>query len=115
MARVKSPRRQKHKKILKQAKGYRQARSSRYKTAKEAVLHAGQHAYIGRRLRKRDIRKLWVQRLNAATRDHGLTYSKFISGLKKANISLDRKILADLAVNDSKTFEQIVDKVKKAL
>lgn len=107
-------RRRRHKKVLAQARGFRQARSQRYKVASEAVLHAGQHAYIGRKLRKRNFRTLWIQRLNAAVREHDLSYSRFIAGLKKANIELDRKILADLAVRDPKTFEQIVKKVKSA-
>lgn len=110
--RIKSPRRQRHKKILKAAKGFRDARRKRYKVAKEAVLHAGQYAYIGRKLRKRDLRSLWITRLNAAVREHGLGYSRFISGLKKANIELDRKILSDIAIEDPKTFSEIVEKAK---
>lgn len=112
--RIKSPRRQRHKKILEAAKGFRDARRKRYKVAKEAVLHAGQYAYIGRKLRKRDIRSLWITRLNAAAREQGLSYSRFISGLKKANIELDRKILSDIAIEDPATFGKIVEKAKSA-
>lgn len=109
MARVKSPRRIRHKKVLHAAKGFVAARRKRYKVAREAVLHAGQYAYIGRKDRKNDMRRLWIERLNAATREYDLPYSKFISGLKKAKIELDRKILADIAVNDSETFKKIVE------
>ena len=114
MARVKSPRRRRHKKVLAKARGFLQARRKRYKVAKEAVLHAGQYAYIGRKLRKRDLRSLWIIRLNAAVREHDLSYSQFIAGLKKAGISLDRKILSDLAITDPASFSQIVEKVKAA-
>ena len=115
MPRVKTgpTRSRKHKKIKKAAAGFKHARRKRIKTAKEALLHAGQHAYIGRKLRKRDFRRLWITRLNAAARRHDLTYSQFISGLKKANIELDRKILADIAVNDPATFEKIISEISK--
>lgn len=106
-------RRRRHKKIIKLAKGYRMTRSRLYKVAHEAVLHAGQYAYIGRKLRKRDFRKLWIQRINAAVRQYGLNYSKFINLLKKAKINLNRKILAHLATTEPKTFEAIVKKVNK--
>lgn len=112
MSRVKSPRRIRHKKVLKAAKGFVAARRKRYKVAREAVLHAGHYAYIGRKDRKHDIRRLWIERLNAATREYDLPYSKFISGLKKAKIELDRKILADIAVNDTETFKKIVEMAK---
>ncbi len=112
MPRVKGTSTKRHKKIKKAAKGFKHARSRRVKTAKEAVLHAGQYAYIGRKLKKRDLRSLWIKRLNAASREHGLTYSKFIAGLKKNKIELDRKILAELAVNNSEVFKKIVDAVK---
>lgn len=115
MVRVKSPRLRRHKKILKAAKGFRDARRKRYKVAKEAVLHAGQYAYAGRKLRKRDLRSLWITRLGAAAKDQGISYSRFIAGLKKANIKLDRKILADIAVKDPETFNQIVEKAKSAI
>ena len=101
-----------HKKIRKLAKGYKHSASRRYKTAKEAVLHAGQYAYVGRKQKKRNLRKLWIIRLNAAVRDHGMKYSVFIARLKSSNVELDRKILADIAVNDPETFGKIVEKVK---
>ena len=113
MARTKTGtvRRKAHKKVLKLAKGFKQARSRRFKTAKEAVLHAGQYAYIGRKLRRRNLRTLWIQRLSAAVRECGLTYSFFISGLKKSKIEINRKLLADIAVQDPHTFEVIVHKI----
>lgn len=114
MSRVKSPRRRRHKKLLAQAKGFKQARRRRYKVAREAVLHAGQYAYAGRKLRKRDFRKLWIERLNAAVREHDLSYSKFIAGLKKANIQLDRKTLSEMAISDPDTFTKIVSQAKSA-
>jgi len=83
-----------------------------YKVSKEADLHAGQYAYAGRRLRKRDLRRLWITRINAGLTPHEISYSKFINGLKKANIELDRKILADLVLSDPETFKAIVEKVK---
>ena len=89
-----------HKKVLKQAKGFRGARSRTYKVAKQAVMRAGQYAYRDRRVKKRVFRSLWIVRINAAARDNGITYSQLIAGLKKANIDLDRKVLASLAVND---------------
>lgn len=112
MTRVKSIAARRHRKVRKQAKGYKYSASRRYRTAKEALLHAGQYAYIGRKRKKRDLRRLWIVRVNAAVREHGLTYGKFISGLKKAKIELDRKVLADIATRDPKTFKAIVDKVK---
>lgn len=84
-----------------------------YKVSKEADLHAGQYAYVGRKLRKRDMRRLWITRINAALTPYEISYSRFINGLKKAKIELNRKILADLAVTDSEVFKKIVDKVKK--
>lgn len=112
MARVKSPAAKKHRKILAQAKSFRQSRSRRFKTAKEAVLHAGQYAFHGRKLKKRNLRALWIVRLNAAVREHGLTYGKFISALKKSKIELDRKILAEVASTDPETFKKIVEATK---
>lgn len=112
MARITSPRRKRHKKVLKAAKGYKTARSRRYKVAREAVLHAGQYAYDGRRLKKRDLRVLWTQRLNAAVRQHDLSYSRFIAALKKANIALDRRVLSEIAISDPETFSKIVSQVK---
>lgn len=104
-------RKRKHKKILKMAKGYRMARHKRIKVAKESVLHAGEYAFAGRRLRKRDLRKLWIIRLNAALAPFNLKYSRFIQLLKKAKIELNRKILADLAISEPETFAKIVKKV----
>lgn len=102
-------------KILKQAKGYWGARSSNYRTAKEAVEHALIYAYRDRRARKRDFRRLWIIRIKAAAKLGGLTYSRFIQGLKKLNIELDRKVLAELAVNQPQTFGRIAAKAKDAV
>ena len=107
-------RRKRHQKVLKRTKGFRMTRGRLYKVSKEADLHAGQYAYMGRKLRKRDMRRLWIQRINAALTPYELSYSKFINGLKKAKIELNRKILADLALSDPPTFEKIVDYVKRA-
>jgi large subunit ribosomal protein L20 len=107
--------RARHKKILALAKGYRGRRKNVYRVAKQAVMRAGQYAYRDRRTRKRVFRALWIARINAAARSHGVTYSRFIAGLKKAAIDLDRKVLADLAVNDPAAFGSIVDKVKASL
>lgn len=112
MARVKSPAARRHRKILKAVKGFRQARRARLKVAKEALLHARDYAYHGRRLRKRDLRALWITRLNAAVRVHGISYSKFIAALKKSKIEIDRKILAEIAVADPETFKEIVSQAK---
>lgn len=106
--RVKSVSARRHRKVLKAAKGFRQARRRRIQTAKEAVLHAGAYAYHGRKLKKRDLRSLWIIRMNAALREGGISYSKFIAGLKKEKIELDRKILAEVAVSDPDTFKKIV-------
>ena len=116
MARVKRgvTARARHKKVLKKAKGYYGARSRVYRTAKQAVIKAGQYAYQGRKQKKRQFRSLWIIRINAAVREHDLSYSKFIAGLKLANITIDRKILADIAANDEKSFAAIVAKVKEA-
>ena len=104
-----------HKKVLKQAKGFRGARSRTYKVAKQAVMRAGQYAYRDRRVKKRVFRSLWIVRINSAARENGLTYSQLISGLKKANIDLDRKVLASLAVNDKEAFSLIVQQAKSKL
>ena len=104
-----------HKKVLKQAKGYRGARSRLYKVAKQAVDKAGQYAYRDRRQRKRQFRSLWIVRINAAARDNGISYSRFISGLSKASIDLDRKVLADIAVHDKATFSHLAEQAKHAL
>ena len=103
------------KKVLDQAKGYRGRRKNVYRIAKEAVMRAGQYAYRDRRNRKRVFRALWITRINAAVREHGLTYSVFMNGLLKANIGLDRKVLAELAVNDKPAFSAIVEQVKSTL
>ena len=107
--------RARHKKVLELAKGFRGRRKNVFRIAKEAVMRAGQYAYRDRRNRKRVFRRLWIARINAASRNAGLTYSKFIAGLKKAQIDIDRKVLADLAVNDPAAFGSIVDKVKAQL
>lgn len=107
--------RARHKKVLKAAKGYYGARSRVFRTAKQAVIKAGQYAYEGRKQRKRQFRALWIIRINAATNELGMSYSKFINGLKKANIEIDRKILADIAVRDKNTFAVIANKAKLAL
>ena len=117
MARVKRgvQSKKRHKKILKQAKGYRGARSRTFKVAKQAVQRAGQYAYRDRRVKKRTFRSLWIIRINAAARENGLSYSKFIAGLKKANIDLDRKTLAEIAVNDKEAFSLIAEQAKSNL
>ncbi len=116
MARVKTARitRKKHKKILKRAKGYYGAKHYRFRMAKQAVMKSGKYAYAGRKDRKSNFRKLWIARINAAARMNGLTYSTFINGLKKANIVINRKMLAELAVSDPKAFTEIANKAKKA-
>ena len=106
-------RKRRHKKVLKRTKGFRMTKGRLYKVSKEADLHAGQYAYIGRKLRKRDMRRLWIQRINAALSEFDLKYSRFINLLKKAKIELDRKILAEIAVNDPKVFAEIVKAVSK--
>ncbi|MGI4847778.1 MAG: 50S ribosomal protein L20 [Janthinobacterium lividum] len=107
--------RARHKKILVQAKGYRGRRSKVYRVAKQAVMRAGQYAYRDRRNKKRVFRALWITRINAASREHGLTYSVFMNGLKRAAIGLDRKVLADLAVMDRAAFAAIVNQVKATI
>lgn len=107
--------RARHKKVLKKAKGYYGARSRVFRTAKQAVIKAGQYAYQGRKQRKRQFRSLWIIRINAAVRKHEMSYSKFIAGLKLAKIEIDRKILADLAVHDKNAFAAIMAKVKAAI
>jgi len=111
--RVKSIAARRHRRILSQARGFKQARRVRIKDAKEAILHAGQYAFHGRKLKKRDLRALWITRINAAARTGELSYSKFISLLKTKKIEVDRKILAEIAISDPDTFQKIVDKVKK--
>ncbi len=101
-----------HKKVIKQAKGYRGRRKNTFKVAKQAVEKSLQYAYRDRRAKKRDFRSLWTQRINAGAREHGISYSVFISGLKKLNISLDRKILADLAMNEPSSFKHLAEQVQ---
>ena len=117
MARVKRSvhARKKHRKVLDRASGYKGARSRRFKTANEQVMHAMQDAYRDRRARKGDFRRLWIARINAASRQHGMSYSRFIDGLNKAGIEVDRKMLADIAVHDMPAFEQLAEKAKAAL
>lgn len=116
MARVKTARttRARHKKILKQAKGYYGAKHYRFRMANQAVMKSLRYAYVGRKDKKSNFRKLWIARINAAARQNGTTYSKLIAGLKKANVTINRKMLAELAVNDSKAFTEIVKIAEKA-
>ncbi|MCZ6854438.1 MAG: 50S ribosomal protein L20 [Gammaproteobacteria bacterium] len=107
--------RTRRKKVLKQAKGYYGARSRTFKVAKQAVIKAGQYAYRDRRQRKRQFRSLWIIRINAAAREHGISYSQFIAGLKKAAIEVDRKVLADLAMHEKATFAVLAEQAKAAL
>ena len=117
MARVKRgvQARRRHKKILKQAKGYYHARRKVFRVAKQAVTKALQYAYIGRKQRKRQFRTLWIARINAAARINGISYSRFMNGLLKAGITLDRKVLADIAVHDAAGFAALAEKAKSAL
>lgn len=107
--------RARHKKVLERAKGYRGRRGNVYRVAVQAVMRAGQYAYRDRRNKKRVFRRLWIARINAAAREHGISYSVFINGLNKAAIGLDRKVLAELAVNDKPAFAAVVAKVKASL
>lgn len=115
MARVKGAvtTRARHKKVLKRAKGYYGAKSIRFKMANQAVMKSLKYAYIGRKQNKRNFRKLWIARINAASRICGTTYSKFMSDLKKANVTINRKMLAEMAVNDINGFRTLVEKVQK--
>lgn len=117
MARVKRgvTARRRHKKILKLAKGYYNARRKVFRVAKQAVTRAAQYAYIGRKQRKRQFRSLWIVRINAGARMYGLSYSRFMNGLKKAGITLDRKVLSDIAINDIAAFGKLADKAREAL
>ena len=117
MARVKRgvTARRRHKKILKLAKGYYNARRKVFRIANQAVIKAGQYAYIGRKQKKRNFRSLWITRINAAARLNGLSYSRFMNGMLKAGITLDRKVLADIAVHDSVGFAALAEKAKSAL
>ena len=116
MSRVKTAKitRKKHKKVLKMAKGYYGAKSTRFRMAKQAVMKSLQYAYVGRKLKKRDFRRLWITRISAAARANGINYSTLINGMKKANINVNRKMLADLAVNEPEAFSIIVDTAKSA-
>ncbi|MBE6064777.1 50S ribosomal protein L20 [Clostridium cochlearium] len=117
MARVKRAMnaRKKHKKILKLSKGYFGGKSRLFKTANESVIRALRNAYVGRKLKKRDYRKLWIARINAATRTNGLSYSRFMNGLKLAGINMNRKMLSEIAINDPKAFSELVEVAKKQL
>ena len=117
MARIKGAMmtRKRRKKVLKLAKGYFGGKSKLFKTAKEAVMKSGQYAYIGRRQRKRDFRRLWIARINAAAKLNGMNYSTFMNGLKKAGVSLNRKMLAELAVSDAAAFTALTEQAKAAL
>lgn len=116
MARVKTAiiTRKKHKKILKRAKGYYGAKHYRFRMAKQAVMKSGMYAYIGRKDKKSNFRKLWIARINAAARQNGLTYSKLIAGLKKANVVVNRKMLAEMAVTDAEAFAKVAEIAKNA-
>lgn len=117
MARVKRAvnARKYHKKIMKLAKGYYGGKSKLFKTANETVIRALRNAYVGRRLKKRDFRKLWIARINAATRINGLSYSRFMNGIKLAGIDINRKMLSEIAINDPKGFSELVEVAKKQL
>ena len=117
MARVKGAlmTRKRRKKVLKLAKGYFGAKSRLFRTAKEAVMKSGQYAYVGRKQRKRDFRRLWITRISAAAKINGMSYSTFMNGLKTANITLNRKMLAELAVSDAAAFAGLAEKAKAAL
>lgn len=116
MARVKrgTTTRKRHKRVLKEAKGYRSDKHAHFKQAKEQLLHSGDYAYRHRRERKREFRSLWIKRIGAACKLQGLSYNKFISGLKKANILLNRKLLSEIAISDPNAFAKLVEKVKSA-
>ena len=117
MARVKRAMnsRKKHKKVLKLAKGYYGGKSKLFKTANESVIRALRNAYVGRRLKKRDYRRLWIARINAATRMNGLSYSRFMNGMKLAGVDINRKMLSEIAINDPKAFADLVELAKKHL
>lgn len=117
MARVKRAMnaRKYHKKILKLAKGYYGGKSKLFKTANETVIRALRNAYVGRKLKKRDFRSLWIARINAATRMNGLSYSRFMNGIKLAGVDINRKMLSEIAINDPKAFSELVEVAKKAI
>ena len=99
-------------KVLKAAKGYRGSKSKLFRVAREAVMKSGNYAYVGRKLKKRDFRQLWIARINAATRMNGMSYSKFISGLKKAGVNINRKMLSEIAISDAEGFKKLVEIAK---
>ena len=117
MARIKGATmtRKRRNKVLKLSKGYYGSKSKLFKTAKQAVMKSGQYAYIGRRLKKRDFRKLWITRISAAAKSNGMNYSTFMNGLKKAGITLNRKMLSEIAINDAAGFTALTEKAKAAL
>jgi large subunit ribosomal protein L20 len=117
MARVKRAMnaRKYHKKVLKLAKGYYGGKSKLFKTANETVIRALRNAYVGRKLKKRDFRSLWIARINAATRMNGLSYSRFMNGIKLAGVDINRKMLSEIAINDPKAFSELVEVAKKAI
>ena len=117
MARVKGAlnTRKRHKKILKLAKGFRGAESKQFRIANQAVMRSMQNAYVGRKRRKRDFRRLWITRISAACKQNGINYSTFMNGLKKANITLNRKMISEMAINDAAAFAALVEAAKKAL
>ena len=117
MARVKGAlnTRKRHKKILKLAKGFRGAESKQFRIANQAVMRSMQNAYVGRKRRKRDFRRLWITRISAACKQNGMNYSTFMNGLKKANITLNRKMISEMAINDAAAFAALVEAAKKAL
>ncbi|MBR4950279.1 MAG: 50S ribosomal protein L20 [Clostridia bacterium] len=117
MARIKGAMaaRKRHKKILKLAKGFRGAQSKQYRVAKQSVMRALAYSYVGRKNRKRDFRKLWIARINAETRKNGLSYSRFMNGLKRAGIVMNRKMLSEIAINDKEAFAKLVETAKNAL
>jgi len=112
MPRVKSISAKKHRKVKKKARGFKHARSRRVGAAKEALLHAGQYAYIGRKQKKRNLKKLWIIRINAAAREHGLKYSELMNKLKTNKVELDKKVLSEIAVKDPDTFKKIISNLK---
>lgn len=117
MARIKrgTNTKKRHKRVLKQAKGYFGAKSKLFKTANQAVMKSLNYSYVGRKRRKRDFRKLWIQRINAAARQNGMSYSRFISGLKKAGVEINRKMLSEMAIYDEKGFSNLVNIAKESL
>jgi len=112
MTRVKSKAQINHRKTKKLTKGFKQSRRTRIKAGKEAVMHAGQYAYVGRKLRKRDMRAMWIIRISAAAKANGTSYSKLIKGLKDSKIEVDRKMLSDIAIKEPETFKKIISEIK---